>query len=118
MTCPPLEPLPMDEEDDAIEVDMEAAESETAHHEIRTFGAKKRTEDKQWNRQTVADGTGAIRVKTFHAKLRDDALEFLDDQINQWLDTHPEYEVKLVTTTIGELKGKTVESALFVNVWV
>ncbi len=118
MTSPPLEPLPMDEQDDAIEVDLDSDQSDAAAHEIRTFGAKKSSTEKQWSRKTNLTGTGAIRVRTFHAKLRDDALEFLDDQINQWLDQHPEYEVKLVTTTVGELKGKSVEAALFVNVWV
>lgn len=42
----------------------------------------------------------------------------MDSQINDWLDEHPQYEVKLVTTTIGTWLSKTSELRLIVNVWV
>ena len=64
-------------------------------------------------------GQGAIHCKIFHAKLREDALEYLERQINEWLDKHPEYEVKQTTSSIGELKQKTgSEPAIFITVWV
>ena len=71
-----------------------------------------------WNRKPNVTGHGAIHVKTFVTKLRLDAIHYLDEQINTWLDSHPEYEVKFVNTTIGDLVGKNTEPALFVNVWV
>jgi len=45
-------------------------------------------------------------------------LKYLDEQINEWLDGHPEYEVKTVTTSIGLWTGKLKEPNLIVNVWV
>ena len=74
--------------------------------------------ESKWKRQPNVTGTGAIHVKSFHCKLTGDSLEFLDMQVNEWLDEHPEYEVKQVTTSIGEWTGKMKEPALIVNVWV
>lgn len=106
-------------EAEALEaIELEADEdSEAGPSQIRMFGKSKR-HDEQWSREPNVTGQGAIHCRTFHAKLREDALEFMDKQINEWLDAHPEYEVKLVTSSVGELKGKLVEPALFLTVWV
>jgi hypothetical protein len=71
-----------------------------------------------WNRQPNKDGQGSTHVKTFVTKLRMDAIENMDAQINEWLDAHPEVEVKFSTSSIGVLVGKINEPALFVMVWV
>ena len=55
---------------------------------------------------------------SFHCRLTGDSLEFLDRQINEWLDNHPEYEVKMVTSSMGTWSGKLKEPNLIVNVWV
>ncbi len=107
--------------DDAIDLDaddLEEVDSEGGSSKIQTFARGGEHQDMEMKRAVNSDGTGATRCKTFHSKLRVDALEFLDDQVNQWLDAHPEYEVKFVTTTIGVLTGKMKEEALFMNVWV
>ena len=41
----------------------------------------------------------------------------MDDKINEWLDAHPEIEVKFVTTAVGPYEGKIKEPALVMNVW-
>jgi hypothetical protein len=72
-----------------------------------------------WKRTPTATGHGASHVKTFHSKLSEDAFGFLDTQVNEWLDAHPTYEVKLVTTSIGEFQGKVgKEPHLIMQVWV
>jgi hypothetical protein len=81
------------------------------------FG-RQHTQEETFTRAVNSNGTGATRMRTFVAKLRMDAMENLDHQINQWLDSHPDYEVKHVTVTVGDLKGKITEPALFMNVWV
>ena len=96
------------------------AEQQPAGAKIRTFdqrlgGAK---HEDSWNRTPNVTGTGAIHVKSFHCKLTGDSLDFLDQQINEWLDEHPQYEVKFVTTGIGTWSGKLKEPNLIVNVWV
>ena len=69
-----------------------------------------------FQRQPKPTGTGAVRVRTLDAKLTRAALELLDEQINTWLDESG-YEVKFVTTTIGDLQGKVTEPHLIVNIW-
>lgn len=71
-----------------------------------------------WKRKPNTDGSGATHCRTFHCKLTGDSLENLDRQVNEWLDAHPEYEVKLVTTTVGEWTGKLKEPNLIMQVWV
>jgi hypothetical protein len=50
-----------------------------------------------------ADGDGHRRVplQVVPFKLTGESLEFLDKQINDWLDAHPQFEVKFVTTSVG-----------------
>ena len=89
----------------------------TARGKITAFGKDRRHED-SWCRTPNTTGSGAIHVKTFHCKLTEDALAYMDQTINEWLDAHPQYEVKFVSSTIGTLTGKLKEPALFCQVWV
>lgn len=107
-----LEPLDVG---DLSAGDMEAGEMSSS--KIHAFGVRK-AHDEHWNRTPNTTGSGAIHCKTFVTKLRLDAIEHMDQQVNEWLDAHPEYEVKFVTTSIGTLFGKNKEEALFMNVWV
>jgi hypothetical protein len=84
---------------------------------ISTFGRDKKHEE-SWTRTPNTTGNGAIHVKTFHCKLTEDALIYMDQAINEWLDAHPQYEVKFVSSTIGTMTGKLKEPALFCQVWV
>jgi hypothetical protein len=99
-----------------IELNEEAS-SVVGSNKIRTFDTRKPHED-HWKRTPNITGAGAIHVKTFVTKLRLDAINHLDDQINEWLDDHPEYEVKFTTQTIGKLVGKNTEDAMFTSIWV
>ena len=84
---------------------------------ITAFGKEIRHEE-NWNRVPNVSGTGAIHVRTFHAKLTEDALDYMDRCINEWLDAHPQYEVKFVKSTIGTMTGKIKEPQLICQVWV
>jgi hypothetical protein len=70
-----------------------------------------------YKRQTSVTGQGACRVRSFHGRLSDEGMAFLDDKVNEWLDQHAEVEVKFVTTNIGTFEGKIREPALIINVW-
>ena len=116
---------PIEISDDAIDISDDAIELAEGDEgagdgtsKIRVFGEMKRHED-EWSRKPNADGKGAIHVKTFHAKITPDSLEYMDRQVNEWLDAHEQYEVKFVTATIGPFTTKTTkEPALLLNVWV
>ncbi|MEL7474539.1 MAG: hypothetical protein AAGK04_14580 [Planctomycetota bacterium] len=91
-----------------------------ASSNIRVFdqGLSGKKHEDEWARTPNATGTGAIHVRSFHCKLTGESLSYLDQQINEWLDAHPQYEVKFVTTGLGEWVGKTKEQHLVVQVWV
>jgi len=120
-------PEPIEEQeqslDDTLPLDLgpeSTASSSGIAPKIQTFEQKLssiRHED-SWQRTPNSNGTGAIHVKSFHCKLTGDSLEFLDRQINEWLDAHPQYEVKFVTSSIGTWTGKLKEPNMIVNVWV
>ncbi len=82
-----------------------------------TFGAENIHRKHTWKRTPHLGGQGACRVKTFHGKLSDQGLEYLDDAINVFLDEHPEIEVKFVQSNVGMFDGKFKDFALIVNVW-
>ena len=80
------------------------------------MGVKKHED--QWTRSPNLTGQGAIHCKSFHCKLSDDSLTYMDQQINEWLDAHPQYEVKFVTTAVGEWTGKIREPQMVVQLWM
>lgn len=87
--------------------------------EITIFGgaSSQHRVELTFKRQPTKTGMGAVRVKTFDAKLSRAAFEVLDEQINLWLD-ETGCEVKHVTTNIGEIHGKTSsEPHLIISIW-
>ncbi len=70
-----------------------------------------------WKRLTQTPGTGAVRMKSFHGKLSEQGMEYLDDAINTWLDSHPDVEIKFVTSNVGMFDGKMKDMALILNLW-
>jgi hypothetical protein len=72
----------------------------------------------KFKRPVNKTGKGASRVRTFHAKLNDGAMAFLDQQINEWLDENPDFEAKFGTTTVGTIDAKRgPEQHLIITVW-
>jgi len=113
--------IPITSDDEEVEdlapIELEESDSTTNPKEITSFGTKAiRLDD--WKRAPNKDGKGATHCKTFISKLRLDGIQHLDDQINEWLDEHPDYEVKFATSSVGLLVGKNPEQALFMTVWV
>ena len=105
---PGLEPLPVAEG---------VGPAADAQKKITAFGKDQHHEQK-WSRTPNTTGQGAIHVRTFHSKLTEDALVYMDQIVNEWLDAHPQYEVKFVNSTVGILTGKLKEPHLICQVWV
>ena len=70
-----------------------------------------------YRRPLNATGQGATRLQTFHARLSEGAVGHLDQQINAWLDSHPEIEVKFATSTVGVWEGKHGGPCLILTVF-
>ena len=119
-----MDPRPVPDHDphrDAIEIE-EAPAAETPQisskirHQVMGMGSGLH-KTQEYKRRTNCNGTGACRVRSFHGRLSDEGMAFMDDKINEWLDAHPDIEIKHVTTTVGMYDGKIKEQALVVNVW-
>ena len=110
------QPKPASLDPDPVPV-VESAGPTGAKSRITAFGKSTKHEE-VWSRTPNTTGTGAIHVKTFHCKLTGDALIYMDQTINEWLDAHPQYEVKFVTSSVGVLTGKLKEPNIICQVWV
>jgi hypothetical protein len=98
-------------------VDESPATTVETVKKIKAFGADAASKTHDWKRKTNVVGSGSVRMRSFHGRLSDEGLGFMDDKINEWLDSHPEVEVKFVTSTVGTYEGKIREPALVLNVW-
>jgi len=56
-------------------------------------------------------------VKTFFTKLHAGALDFLDEQITNWLKVNPGITIKRTNTATGEVAGKKTEPNIIITVW-
>ncbi|MCK6483835.1 MAG: hypothetical protein L6R00_06850 [Phycisphaerae bacterium] len=71
-----------------------------------------------FKRGLVDAAMGATRCRTFHAKLTDAALSYMDNQINEWIDAHRDFHIKFAVGTIGMFEAKQhQEPHLIVNVF-
>ena len=104
-------------------LELEAEEAPTSHsaepHKSKIHGITSTAALAQhsYKRPTHYNKTGAVRMRTFHCRLSEQGVEYLDQIINDWLEAHPDIEVKFVTSTIGMWDGKLKEPTLILNVW-
>ena len=93
-------------------------EGETGTATLRAFGAGVAQEARrsQFQRAPNVTGQGAIRCRVFHSKIAATSLEYMESQINEWLDGEA-IEIKQVGHVIGVLEGKTPEPNLIVVLW-
>jgi len=56
-------------------------------------------------------------VKTFFTKLHAGAIDFLDEQITNWLKNNPGVTIKRTNTVTGEVQGKKTEPNIIVTIW-
>ncbi len=86
--------------------------------QIKAFGsAETHKKDHKWRRTPVVNGNGACRMRVFHSRLSENAMEYMEDFINDWLDANPDIEIKFSNSTVGLVEGKKTESHLIVTVW-
>lgn len=83
-------------------------------HGMATAGS---WDDSKFRRPLRPDKVGATRCRVFHCKLSEGALEFMLNQINEWLDGNDQIVVKSMNSTIGPFEGKHTEQHLMVTVF-
>lgn len=118
LTTPGVSKLPTastDSRPDSIGLAAQSAPGTVS--KIKTFGGEAAASTaNRFTRTPNVSGFGACRVRSFIGKISGPGLEFLDNNINLWLDQHPEVEIKFVTSTVGGMDGKS-ETAIVMNLW-
>ncbi|UCG46885.1 MAG: hypothetical protein JSU94_15465 [Phycisphaerales bacterium] len=67
--------------------------------------------------QPVVSTDRVTGVKTFFTKLHPGAMQFLDEQISNWLKENPGIAIKQTDTTTGEVQAKKTEPNIIITVW-
>lgn len=86
------------------------SESTLGHHE----GAD---DASRFKRSLDPKSPFATRCRTFHCKLSEGAIEFLNMQINEWLDKNEDIVVKFARSDIGMFEGKHKEPNLILTLF-
>ena len=85
---------------------------------LKAFGAATAAAGKkaEFHRPLNLPGTGATRCRIFSSKIQYLSLEYMENQINAWIDGE-KIEVKHVGHVIGIMEGKRPEPNVIVMVW-
>ena len=111
-----FDPIALD--DDVEEVDIATAEmSSTRIHTVSDATLGHAHGETQFKRALQPNSVAATRCRTFHCRLSEGAIEFLSNQINEWVDQHEDLTIKFVSSTIGLFEGKHTEQNLILSVF-
>ena len=113
----PIEFDDVDDHREAKEAKVDMSGSRIHAASAATLGRAGAWDDAHFKRGLQLDGTGAIRCRTFHCKLTEGAVEFMNNQVNEWLDQNEQITMKFATSTIGMFEGKHTEPNLIVTVF-
>ncbi|MHC4559228.1 MAG: hypothetical protein ACYTFW_22890 [Planctomycetota bacterium] len=123
----PDQPIPLDKDlDKPIPFDLASAgESGVSHSPLNLGGgstaqtpkvevpkpvAKKPT-------QKVVSSDRITGIKTFFTKLHPGAMNFLDEQISDWLKENPDVAIKRTNIATGDVQAKKTEPNIVITVW-
>jgi hypothetical protein len=67
--------------------------------------------------QAVAKTSRITGMKTFYTKLHPGALDFIDEQVAEWLKAHPSVMIKQTNVTVGEVQAKKTEPNIILSIW-
>jgi hypothetical protein len=68
--------------------------------------------------QAATTSAGRITgLKIFFTKLHAGAMDFLSEQISDWLKNNPNIAIKRTNVVVGEVAAKKTEQNLIVTVW-
>lgn len=112
-----LAPIAFDDEDmSGTKVDLGASRIQTTAADS-LLGHQGAWDDSKWRRKLDPNAAGAIRCRLFHSKLSEAALNFMNNAINEWLDSNPQVTVKFANSTIGQFEGKHTEPNIIITIY-
>ncbi len=111
------EPIEFDDEDRPNAPAADLSSSRIHGASATTLGVAGTWDDNRFKRSLLPNLAGATRCRTFHCKLSEAAVDFMNNQINEWLDHNDKIVVKFANSTIGNFEGKHTEPNLIVTVF-
>ncbi len=111
------EPIEFNDEDRAGGPAVDLSSSRIHAASATTLGVAGAWDDARFKRALRPDSVGATRCRAFHCKLSEAAVEFMNNQINEWLDHNDKIVVKFTNSTIGNFEGKHTEPNLIITVF-
>lgn len=111
-----FEPIQMEEDDDDTRP-LDMSESRVHGTSGATLVEKAVWDEGKYKRVADANAPGACRVRIFHSRLSEGALEYMNNQINDWLDENENISIKYATSTIGLFEGKHAEPNIFMSMF-
>jgi len=109
-------PIELDkEEGGSADLDMSSSRIRMAVEAKGKKGGVKA--DADYKRPLQPGGPGATRCRTFHCRISEGAVNFMNDQISEWIDGSNDVTIKFATAVIGMFEGKHTEPNLIVTVF-
>ena len=112
-----FEPIELDEVEENHEAEPDMSASRIQAVSQASLGGGAAWDESRFKRAPLPDGAGAVRCRTFHCKISQGAMDFMDSQINEWLDANEQISVKFATSTIGPFVAKTTEPNLILTLF-
>ncbi len=112
-----FEPIEFDEEERAGAPPADLSKTRIHKTSAATLGVAALWDDSRFKRPLLLGPIGATRLRTFHCKLTGAAVDFMNNQINEWMDQNDKIIIKFATSTIGNFEGKHTEPNLIVTVF-
>lgn len=118
-----LEPIVLESDDMSLSDSVGSGTTEMSSSRIHgmseaTLGHHAGADDSsRFQRPLDPKSPFATRCRTFHCKLSDGAIEFLNMQINEWLDREKNIVVKFARSDIGMFEGKHKEPNMILTLF-
>ena len=112
-----FEKIEFEDDDDRPEAPRDPSSSRIHAASAATLGVAGAWDDAKYKRSLSPNASGATRCRTFHCKLSEAAVEFMNNQINDWLDHNDKIVIKFSNSTIGAFEGKHTDPNLIVTVF-
>lgn len=108
-------PIELDDDDDDHGATKDMSSSRI--HTLSSAGLGGAHAETQFKRPLQPNAAAATRVRTFHCRLSEGAIDFMSNQISEWADQHEDITIKFVTSAIGMFEGKHTEPNLILTVF-
>lgn len=113
---PDDEPIPFDDSDDETQ-------TEISHSPLDLGGSNSISMEsapavsKVPSKPDSSESANITKVKVFFTKLHAGSMDFLAQQINEWLSANPGVVIKRTNAVVGDVISKKTEPNLIITVW-